>query len=133
MKCRCGALRKLADAGHVIVGKLRQRLATERGAAGTEDDDVACAFGQFAGGLANAGEIVGALRQAQQRQAVVGMAGAQAFERAFRPRQHGVERALAGAMGADIFFEGAIDGLLDGHGLCKFSGLSSSALARAIP
>ena len=62
------------DAGHMIVGKLRQRLAAERGAAGAEDDDVARAIGQLAGGVANAGEIVGAFRQAQQRQAVVGMA-----------------------------------------------------------
>ena len=80
-------VRRLAQTGyprHGVAGELRQRLPAQAGAGGAEQDDIGGALRQPAGGVPDPRQIVMGFRQPQQRQAAVGMARAQAFERAIR-------------------------------------------------
>ncbi len=105
-----------ADAGNRVAGQLRQRLPAQAGAAGAEQHDVAGAFRDPAGGVADAGEVVPAFRQAQQRQTAVGMTRAQGFERGAGAAERIVQRLVGNAVRPDVFFKRTVDGLDDGHG-----------------
>ena len=67
-------------------------------------------------GVADRRQIVAGCRQQQQRQAAVGMARAQGFERGFRAFERGAERLVGDAVRADVAFKRAVDGLLYRHG-----------------
>ena len=107
--------RENADPGHVEVGKLRQRLASERGAAGAEYHDVGCSLLQPGRGLANRGEIVLLLRQAQQRQRAFGIMPAQAVQRAFCASERRTKRGIGYTVRADVFVQRTVDRLIEGH------------------
>ena len=116
MKCRRGGVAQRADARHRVAGKLRQRLAAEARAAGAEDDDVGGAFARAAAaGVADAGEVVTRLRQAQQRQAAVGMARAQAIERGLGAVERVGRAPCRQRRAARRLFQRAVDGLDDWH------------------
>ncbi len=107
---------QIADARHLVIGELRQRLPAERGAAGAEYDDIARARGERLGSAANLGEIVLLFRQVQQRQRALGIQPAQLIERAFRAGQGGRKRGLGDAVLANVLFQRAVDRLDEGHG-----------------
>ena len=121
-----------ADARHRVAGKLHQRLAAQAGTAGAEEDDVGGVFGQPAAGLPDRHQIVMGFRQPQQRQAAIGVARAQAFERGVGAIERGVQGLVGNAVRPDAFFERAVDGLDQGHGgtlmtvIVRASGRSST-------
>ena len=109
------AIAQAVDAGHRVTGELGQRLAAQAGAAGAENDDVGCVLRQPLGGVADRLQIVMGLRQLEQRQAAVGMARAQGFQRAVGTRERCVQRFVGNALRPDVLFERAVDGLCDRH------------------
>ena len=106
-----------ADARHVVVGELRQRLPAERRAAGAENNDVGGVCGEAPGGVADLAQVAMGRRQMQQRQRAVGVARTQRFERALGAAKC-VSQGLVGyAVLADVLLKRAVDSLGDRHGL----------------
>ena len=100
---------------HANVGKLRDCLPAETGAASAEHDDVARARAQPLCGAFDVGEIVGARRQSQQRQRPFGVRLAQRHERALAAAQRIVQRGLRDAVLADRLGPRVLDVLLERH------------------
>ena len=104
-----------SDPRHREARKLRQGLPAEAGAAGAKYDDIARAIGQLTCRVPDHLQIATGFRQPQQRQTVVGVTGAQPFQRAFRARQRGLQRIRFDAVQADVFLARTVDGLKDAH------------------
>ena len=115
MKCSRGPSRRTPSPGTPWSRELGQRLAAEARSAGAEDDDIARAGAQPACSGADRGEILARGRQAQERQAAVGMARAQPVERLAAASERVIERSGRDALGADALFARGLDGLDEGH------------------
>ncbi len=122
-----------ADARHRVAGKLRKRLAAEAGTAGAEENDVGGTVGQPAAGLADRHQVVMGARQPQQRQAAVGMARAQGFERGAGAVERIVQGLVGNAVRPDALLARAVDGLDNGHGCPSVQPASSGLAGRNVP
>ncbi len=111
-------VRRLAqrtDTRHAVPGQLRQRLPAEARAAGAEQHDVGGAVGQPPRLVLDWVQIVMLAGQPQQRQAAIGMARAQDFERRFGAPERRLQRVVGDAVPADVALACAVDGLDDWH------------------
>ena len=127
------AIAEVAGNGKMPAAYLSQRLATEAGAACTEDDNVAGPFGEPGGGFGDLGQIVGALGQRQERQRAAFARLAQPDEPGLGSRQYGFVIVARQAGFADLDIETAIDRLLERHCvvLCRESAKYIPAETRA--
>jgi hypothetical protein len=103
------------DAGHRVTGELRQRLAAQAGAAGTEKDDVGSVLCQPLAGVADLRQIAMRARQREQRQAAIGVTLAEGFERGLGAVERGFQGAVGNAVRPDVLLQRAVDGLGDRH------------------
>src|SRR3974390_1997192 len=101
-----------------MAAELGQRLAAEARSAGAEKHDVARALSEPGCGRGDAGQIPALLRQKQQRQAAVGVPGAQPGERFFGAGHSVGERAGADAVRADALGPCKLNRPVQGHSGC---------------
>ena len=109
------AVAQSAEPRHPATGELRHRLAAEARSAGAEKDDVCGTGGEPFRGAQDAGEIVGLLREPQQRQLAVRVARPDPGQRIRAVRQGIGIGCRRHAVAADVLLAGIIDGLQDGH------------------
>ena len=98
---------------------MRQGLSAQAGAAGAKDNDIGCPVRELTRSVPDRLQIAVRLRQAQQRQTTVRMAGAKPIKRAFCPCQSGFQRIRTNPMRPDMLLASVLDRLNDAHaGIC---------------